>query len=105
MRKFVYLALFTCLSITATAQKSGATIDIEHYEFGLTLTDADNNIQGNAAIEFTVLKETNTIVLDLISKRTDGKGMSVIAVKDKDQSLQFNHANDLLTINLAAAAK
>lgn len=105
MRKLVYLALFISLSISAIAQKPGASIDVAHYEFGLTLTDADNNIQGNAAIEFTMLKETNTIVLDLISKRNDGKGMSVIAVKEKDQSLSFTHNNDLLTINFPASAK
>ena len=30
--------------------------------------------------------------------------MSVIDVKEKDQSLTFNHTNDLLTINLPAKA-
>jgi aminopeptidase N len=105
MRKIIYSFLLTAITISAASQKPGATIDVSHYEFGLQLTDADNTIKGNAVLEFSVLKETNVILLDLISKKQDAKGMSVISVKENEQSLQFNHANDILTINLAAAAK
>jgi aminopeptidase N len=105
MRKLICLALFLSLVIFATAQRPGASIDMTHYEFSLSLTDVNNNIEGNAVVEFVVLKETNSVTLDLISKRADGKGMSVLAVKEKDNSLRFNHANDILTIQLSSPAK
>lgn len=105
MRKFIYLVLMISFVNHVSAQKPEATIDILHYDFGLTLTDADNNIQGNAVVELNVLKETNTIVLELTSKTADGRGMTVSLVKEKDQALTFNHNNNLLTIQLPAAAK
>src|SRR5262249_37786417 len=100
MKRLFFLAAAALFFSTAHAQKPGALIDVTHYEFGLTLTDADNNIQGNATVEFSVLKETKSITLDLISKKQNGKGMTVIAVKEKDQSLPFNHNNDVLIIDL-----
>jgi aminopeptidase N len=105
MRKLLCLALSISFTITILAQKPGAAIDVSHYEFSLTLTDADNNIQGNAVIELNVLKETSAIVLDLVSKKADGKGMAVAAVKEKEQALSFNHTSDRLTIQLPAAAR
>jgi aminopeptidase N len=105
MRKIICLVLFTAPAFFVNAQRPGASIDVLHYEFGLTLTDADNNIQGNALVELNILQETKTIVLDLISKNADGKGMVVASVKEKDQSVSFNHTNNLLTIQLSAVAK
>src|SRR5690349_2037272 len=102
MRKLISLVFFISITIVTIAQKPGAVIDVFHYEFGLTLTDSSNNIRGQAIVDFSVLKETNAITLDLISKKSTGKGMSVTDVKDKDQSLTFTHNNDLLVINLSA---
>jgi len=100
MRKFVFLVFIISPAISALAQKPGAAIDVLHYEFSLSLSDADNKIQGNAAIELAVLKGTDSITLDLISKKANGKGMSVIGVKEKERALSFNHSDDLLTIDL-----
>ena len=104
MRKIIFLGLLVGLAAGVDAQKPGAVIDVLHYEFGLTLTDADNNIRGNAVVDFSVAKATNSITLDLITKKPNGKGMAVIAVKEKEQSLTFTHTNDELTINLPAKA-
>lgn len=105
MSKMFYLVIIISLSLTASAQKPGAFIDVDHYEFEISLTDADNNINGIATIGYLVLKETNSITLDLISKKSNGKGMTVSSVREKEQSLTFKQENDLLTINLPAAAK
>ena len=105
MRKYLYLPLFLCLVFISKAQKPGAVIDVLHYEFSLRLSDSSDNINGAAVIELAMLKESHSITLDLISKKADGKGMTVVAVKEKDQSLSFNHANDLVTINFSSAAK
>jgi aminopeptidase N len=105
MRKIIFLVYIISFYVAANAQKPGALMDVLHYEFGLSLTDSSNNIRGNAVVEFSLLKPTSTITLDLISKKPNGKGMTVIDVKEKDQSLTFEHNNDLLTINLPAPAQ
>lgn len=105
MKKYFFLPLFVCLSVLAKAQKPGAVIDVLHYDFSLRLSDSSDNISGIAVIEVAMLKESNSITLDLISKKPSGKGMMVMGVKEKDQSLTFNHADDLLTINFPASAR
>lgn len=104
MRKLIFLGLLIGFCAGVVAQKPGAVIDILHYEFGLRLTDADNTIRGNTLIDLSILRETNSITLDLIGKRPDGKGMTVLAVKEKEKTLAFTHDKDLLTITLPAKA-
>lgn len=104
MRKIIFLVFTISYTATVLAQKPGAVIDVLHYEFGLSLTDSNNNIRGNAVVDLSFLKETAVISLDLISKKPNGKGMTVIAVKEKEKDLTFTHNNDLLSINLPGKA-
>jgi aminopeptidase N len=100
---FVILLFCTCLN-QLQAQKPGASIDIQHYEFGIQLNDDSNVVKGNAVIEFLLLKDTQTILLDLVSKRADGKGMTITAVMENNQPLVFEHADNIVSVHLAALA-
>lgn len=106
MRKCFFIALvYISVSTLAQAQKPGAVIDVQHYEFGLTLNDEDNSIKGNATIEVQVLKNTGSIALDLISKKDDGKGMTVTSITEKGQPLAFTHSNNILNVTFSSPAQ
>ena len=106
MKKIVLLTAFVFYSsLIIFAQKPNADIDVLHYQFSIALNDDDNNIKGNALINFQLLKDAKTIVLDLVSKNNAGKGMVVSSVKENDQTLSFTHINDSLFITFINDAK
>ena len=105
MKKIVLLITFAFYSTLIIAQKPNAIIDVLHYQFSIELNDDNNNIKGNALINFQMLKDANTIVLDLVSKNSSGKGMIVASVKENDQSFSFTHINDSLFITFINDAK
>ena len=76
------------------------SIDVEHYDFKVKLTDADDHIEGDAIIIVKLLKNSSTVALDLTQKNSAGKGMVVSAVKDKGQNLNFTQNQNILKINL-----
>jgi aminopeptidase N len=75
--------------LSAKAQVPGAVIDVQHYNFALQLTDADNNIKGQTTIEVKFLKSASVFNLDLVKKNGEGKGMLVSAVTEKGKKLKF----------------
>jgi aminopeptidase N len=100
--KKISLALTLALSsLLVYSQKPGASIDVIHYDFAITVTDASDIIKGEANIKFVVLKETNSINLDLTSLNAQKKGMQVSAVKMGDAALGFTHVNNVLSIKLS----
>lgn len=105
MKKILPLFIATCISTTALAQRPGATIDVQHYDFSITLTDTSDVIKGKAAIDLLVIKDAQTITLDLISKGNNRKGMAVLQVTDNGKPLTYTHTNNLLTIQFDASVK
>lgn len=101
MRKTVFTLLAITLAYLTHAQKHGAAFDVIHYEFTITLNDTTNQIQGKAAIAIQLLTNSTTISFDLINKKGD-KGMTVLSVSGNDNPVTFTHANDILTLQLAA---
>src|SRR5689334_12457013 len=98
MKKILLFVVTVHLASTITAQKPGALIDVQHYEFSIHLTDSNDVIKGKAAIDVLFIKDTKTITLDLISKSDSPKGMTVLQVTDNGKPLVYTHTNDLLTI-------
>jgi len=105
MKRTLLLILHTCLSIIVFAQKPGATIDVQHYEFSIGLTDTSDQIKGRAVIDVLFIKDTPTLILDLIAKNNDHKGMSVLQVTENGKPLTFTHTNNLLTIQFETPVK
>jgi aminopeptidase N len=76
-------------------------IDVENYRFELTLADDSDEITGRATI--TVRFTGNGVVslpLDLTGITTGGRGMEVLAVSADGSALDFEHVEDLLTVQL-----
>jgi aminopeptidase N len=97
---FAMMCLFFSLSIYA--QAPDATIDIQHYNFALQLNDADNSIKGEATIAVKFLKDASSFKLDLVKKKTDGKGMLVTQIKENGKPVKFTQSDDAITLSAAA---
>lgn len=96
----IFLLLFT---IRCFAQRD-TSIDVQHYQFNIELSDASDSIAGKAIITIKFLSATSQFSLDLknISK---GKGMQVIKIKKDELLLKTIHANDKIVFFLKEKAK
>ena len=76
-------------------------IDIKHYVFNLSLSDADNEITGTTLVTLN-FKEAGiqNFRLDFINKTTarKDKGMVVDAVSSSNSAVKYTHHNDELII-------
>ena len=95
-------AAFLFASLSAQAQVPGATIDVQHYNFALQLTDADNAIKGQATVAIRFVKDATSFSLDLVKKNSTGKGMLVSAVTENGKQLRFVQDSDAVKIYAAA---
>jgi aminopeptidase N len=105
MKRTLLLILHTLFAIIVIAQQPGATIDVQHYEFSIALTDISDQIKGKAAIDVLCIKDTKAITFDLVSKNNNDKGMSVVQVTENGKPLAYTHISNQLTIQLAAPVK
>ena len=93
--KIIFLAFCTMLvSINIFAQQS--SIDVEHYQFQLSLTDESDTISGVANIHVKFLKSTDQFSIDL-KNISRGKGMHVTGITGIKN---FTHSNDKINILL-----
>ncbi len=81
-------------SMSGFAQQS--SIDVQHYDFQLTLTDASDTISGIATIHIKLLKPTDQFSIDL-KNISRGKGMHVSGITGIKS---FTHTNDKINILL-----
>jgi aminopeptidase N len=94
--------LLSALWVLSARAQPQAGVDVQHYVFRLTLTDASDRIAGEAdvTVQFTgnVAAELR---LDLVGKVQTGQaGMIVSGVRRNGQPVQFTHADDVLLIPL-----
>lgn len=73
--------------------------DILHYTFNITLNDTTNEIAGVATITFS-LKDTEDLVLDLINRGINNKGMTVDQITLANNDLAFVHVHDKLKVDI-----
>lgn len=95
-----FIVLISSLSsLFFSAQLPTNSLDVKHYALHISLNDSTNIIKGKAAITTAFNKNENQIVLDLVNKNADGKGMSVLSVKKNDKNLEFSQDAQHLIIN------
>ena len=81
-------------------------IDALNYAFRLTLSDATDEIVGEATVDIRFLADGITRVrLDLINQGSDSRGMTVSEVASSDGPVTFTHQNDELFITLPAPTR
>ena len=80
-------------------------IDVQAYDFDLTLTDATDEITGEASVSIQITSDTLTAVqLDLDDPQPDGNtGMTVESVTENGEAVPFEQGDDHLTISLGAS--
>ncbi len=85
------------------ATVSASPIDVQHYRFGLTLSDRSDTIDGMASVTLLTGQQLSTITLNLAGINPEGKGMRVVRVMDGEAATGFNHRGDLLLVQLKQA--
>ena len=80
-----------------------AGVDVLHYEFALGISEGDDNIGGTARLRIQFKQAgIQTLALDLKKRNPDSgeKGMIVEAIFDSLNSLEFDHQDSRLLIQL-----
>ena len=90
------------LFLPAIAQPYNPTIDVQHYDFTLELSDSNNSIHGQAAITVLFKTDVTGFALDFTRRNDDGKGMTVSAIKEGDKSLRFTQNSNELLFHISA---
>jgi len=94
-----WILLFISTSIFAQLNPA---LDVQHYKFSLQLNDSNNIIKGEATISIKSKQNINEVILDLVNKRSDGKGMTVTRVTKNGSAISFSQDSQQLIINDAA---
>src|SRR6476661_627563 len=99
-RSFI-LALLTLLSVPLFAQLNPA-LDVQHYRFAIQLNDSNNIIKAEAQITIKFLEDVNEVKLDLVQRKANGKGMTVINVKQDESDINFLQDSQHVIIHVTA---
>jgi len=100
--KKLFLLFFLCglSNFSQNKIKPLNKIDVLNYTFYIRVNDTTNIIEGEAIIDFKLLKQTDTISLNLVNKDASGKGMRVSKVFYDTKNTAFKQQNNFLNINV-----
>ncbi|MEO0341556.1 MAG: M1 family metallopeptidase, partial [Bacteroidota bacterium] len=102
--RYLFLAfILSCYTSILFAQdhlERKATIDILHYRFQLELSDASDLIKGKASLDFELKQKVEELSLDLIVKKSNGKGMLVRNIELDGKEVAYRHYQDLLYVKI-----
>jgi aminopeptidase N len=98
----------TLVSLTIVALPSGALdtyprqpgVNVEHYVFALELSDASDEIRGDATVSIRFTKDGLTSFFLDLATPANGKGMMTTAVLSDRDTLRYTHTQNRLTITL-----
>jgi aminopeptidase N len=99
----------TLARLTIVALPSGALdtyprqpgVTVEHYVFALELSDASDEIRGDATVSIRFTKDGLTSFFLDLATPSNGKGMTTIGVVSDSVALRHAHTQNRLTITLA----
>jgi aminopeptidase N len=80
------------------------SIDVQHYEFNIKVSDANDSLSGRAIITVRFTEKTNTVFFDLANRNDTGRGMMVTGVKENNRPVAFTHRNNSINIQLSNGA-
>src|SRR6185503_12360522 len=76
-------------------------VTVEHYVFALELSDASDEIRGDATVSIRFTKDGLTSFFLDLATPSNGKGMTTIGVVSDSVALRHAHTQNRLTITLA----
>ncbi|MEP6726585.1 MAG: M1 family metallopeptidase [Bacteroidota bacterium] len=104
MKQFwLFCFLASCILTHAQRDYKNAAIDVLHYTFNLQLNDENNNIKAAAIIAIKFLESKASFDLDMVKKNSNGRGMTVTAVKENNNHVSF--LQEAETIHIYTKAK
>jgi aminopeptidase N len=92
--RLTVLFLFLLPFSPARAQVYNPVIDVQHYDFSLRLNDDNNVIRGAAAITVQFRKDARQFDLDLAGKNSNGKGMTVLSIKEGNRAVRYSQDSE-----------
>ncbi len=100
-RKLLFTAT-TLFTVNAWGQPGlyNPTIDVQHYEFNIKVSDTNDSLMGRAVITVRFTEKTNKAQFDLMNINDTGRGMMVVEVRENNQRLSFMHRNNVISIQL-----
>lgn len=103
MSRFPLIGLALCALAWGDTYPRQPGIDVQHYIFGITVNDENDEIAGETTVVVRFVKDGVTqVALDLASA-ADGKGMTVAKVTSGDAAVRFLHQSDRLVLTLPSA--
>jgi aminopeptidase N len=96
--RLLLLALLLDFFSLARGQKYNPVIDVQHYNFSLTVNDENDTLVGDAAISIMFKHPADSFFLDLAGIGSNGKGMKVMAVKNDDGAVKFSQSSERIMI-------
>lgn len=102
MMKFYTLILFLLAFqsvITAQNYKQRFNeIDVKHYNLAIEVNDSTNIVQAKMTVSLAFKQLVNEFHLDLVQKDSTGKGMYIESVFQNNDTAQFIHTDNKITI-------
>jgi aminopeptidase N len=100
MKKYRCLFVIFFLSINyQVLSAQNKAIDVQHYNFSISLNDSNNIIHGTAGIGFIAKQPAGMVYFDLTNVNdSSGKGMKVLKVSEGNDDLKFEQGNNRVNI-------
>ncbi|MES2327948.1 MAG: M1 family aminopeptidase [Bacteroidota bacterium] len=98
------LALLFAQTVFSQANLYNPSIDVQHYEFNIKVSDNNDSLYGRAIITVRFTEKTNTVRFDLANINDTGRGMTVTDVRENNQNIGFTHAQNIINIPLNKTA-
>lgn len=100
-KNILLLILSICFSISSYGQRPSTNygpIDVQNYEFHISVNDNNNDIHGETKINLIVTSDLDSFSLDFESVDETNKGMIVTSVTENGNPIKFEHQNNTLTV-------
>lgn len=98
MRLTAAILLISLSCFASDPYPKNENIDIRHYTFQLEVTDASDVITGEASVTVIFKKPIASFDLNLINKKSNGKGMTVASITSSGKPITFTHKNDVIQL-------
>ncbi|MEL7003407.1 MAG: M1 family metallopeptidase [Bacteroidota bacterium] len=102
--RYLFAVLFiTLVNLDLNAQEHQERfdqIDLQHYTFDIRLSDKTDKIEVIADVKIRFKQRISGFILDLVKKRGNGKGMSILSVFENSNPIQFEHDGDQISFQI-----
>ena len=97
---FLFIIFIFQNFIYAQTLKNNKIVDIQHYQFEITVNDSTDIIEGIATLSIKIKEPIKDFELDFISVDENKKGMHVKQILYNKKQVTFNHKNDKIKISI-----